>query len=222
METVINFAPLRERRVRTGDSVTLNVSGGPDISLACGRVHECLGDAADSFAVVLAARTRGAVIWIGRGRDVGSLAPMALTGFFDPARLILTECASRSEILWATEQALRAGGAGLVVSQMGLGPNLRESRRLQLAAEQGGALGLVLIGRRAQSSAAQTRWHCTAQMTLGDPVPGKGKGQGAAPWIWELTKNKSGPVGRWAAHWRQMKGESDAPGHVHLVAAIAA
>jgi hypothetical protein len=35
-------------------------------------------------------------------------------------------------------------------------------------------------------------------------------------WIWSLTKNKSGKLGRWQAGW---KGGGHATGHVHMVSA---
>ena len=40
---------------------------------------------------------------------------------------------------------MRMPGARCVVTELDEGPDLRESRRMQIAAEQGGSLGIILI-----------------------------------------------------------------------------
>jgi protein ImuA len=146
---------------------------------------------------------------------------MALCEFFDPARIVLTEGSNRKDVLWAAEQVLRSKGAGLTVIQLAIGPDLIESRRLQLAAEQGGGLGLVLIEGRAQSSAAQTRWHCQALPNVKTANPKAAND--SAKWMWELTKNKSGNIGRWVVNCPKIRGgPHGATRDVHMVAATAA
>jgi len=187
-----------------------------ELSLQRARVHEIIGAASDSFAVMIAAKLTGPIVWIGRARDVSSLAPTALKSFIDPTRIVLTEGTSRKEVLWAAEQVLRSKGATLTVIQLKLGPDLRESRRLQLAAEQGRGLGLILIEKRAQSSAAQTRWRCEPQII---PRKTANDTELTGQWLWEITKNKSGPVGRWSVKW---KGGTHAANNVHMVSTAAA
>lgn len=184
---------------------------GP-VSLAKGRVHEVMGDSADMFAILTASRLAGPIIWIGLARDIGSLAPTALQEYIDPARVILTEGVSRSEVLWAAEQALRSTCAQCVVVELSAGPNLRESRRLQIAAQEGGGVGLVLIHGRAHTSACETRWHCAASKT------------GEQAWIWALTKNRKGEPGQWLASWHKddHQGGAYEAGVIHLAAAAAA
>jgi len=176
----------------------------PGLSLARSRVHEVTGRAADGFILSVLGSAKGNVIWTGRQGRIASLCPLAMNRFFDPARLITCGCISRKEILWSTEQALRSRGAGFVVSEMRQGPNLRESRRLQLAAEAGRTVGLILIERGAQSSAAQTRWHC-------EPAEGE-------QWSWQLIKNKAGRRGTWQVKWKE---RGDEKGYVHMVSASA-
>lgn len=175
-------------------------------------MHEIMGEARDSFAVTMAAKITGPIVWIGRARDVSSITPSALKSFLDPTRIVLTEGANRKEVLWAAEQVLRSKGAALVIIQLTMGPDLRESRRLQLAAEQGRTMGLILIERRAQASASQTRWLCEPMAANDNPL--------SESWVWELTKNKAGPVGRWSVSWTG--GSNGQTGHVHMVAASAA
>jgi len=187
-----------------------------ELSLQRGRVHEILGTASDSFAVMMATKVTGPIVWIGCRRDVGTITPTALKSFIDPTRVVLTEGTSRKEVLWAAEQVLRSKGAALTIIQLSLGPDLKESRRLQLAAEQGRGLGLILIEKRAQSSAAQTRWTCEPTLSMNTPANDTAL---TGQWLWELTKNKSGPVGRYAVKWR---GGTDATHNVHMVSAPAA
>ena len=157
--------------------------------LARGRLHEATGQSSLALALCLGAVSSGPIFWSGLKRDLSALRASGISKFFDPSRLILCEAANRREILWCGEEALRCKGAGVVVLQMATGPDLFESRRLQIAAQIGGGLGLVLISKRAQSSAAQTRWHCTPHPHL----PGH--------WFWDLTKNKSGRLGHWSVCW---------------------
>ncbi len=182
------------------------------IRLAKGRVHEVTGNSADMFAILVAAKLAGPVIWIGLSRDIQSLAPTALQEFIDPARVILTEGISRGEVLWAAEQALRASCAQCVIIELSNGPNLKESRRLQIAAEAGGGVGLILIHGRAHMSACETRWQCSASK------------RGAYAWEWSLTKNRKGELGTWSVNWtkEQQSGGAYEAGVIHLAAATAA
>lgn len=188
-----------------------------NIVLPRARVHEALGFAKDSFAILAAAQTSGPIMWIGQSAAISTITPCALSGFIDPTRIILIEAANRLETLWSTEQALRCQGASVVISQLHTGPDLKESRRLQLAAEQGGGLGIILIERRAQSSAAQTRWQCEPNK-FGNLTTSNSLNAGG--WIWEQIKNKNGPVGTWAVAWQG--GVYGQKGHVHMASATAA
>ena len=133
---------------------------GPDLSLACGRVHEVMGAAAEMFAFAIASHANGAVIWIGRSEDIISLAPSGFQDYVDPSQVIVVSCVTRKEALWATEQALRSPGAACVVAELGDGTDLKTSRRLQIAAEEGGALGIILIAGRAPD------FGCTNSMAM--------------------------------------------------------
>lgn len=159
---------------------------------ARGRVHEAMGPSCVSLALCLGAACASTIFWTGQPRTSCALRAFGISRFFDPKRLIRLETASRRETLWAGEEALRCKGAGLVVLQMETGPDLFESHRLQIAAQAGGGIGLVLIGRRAQSSATQTRWHCTPHISHDDHSSG---------WLWDLTKNKSGHHELWSVRW---------------------
>ena len=152
-------------------------------ALQWGATHEVLGMGADRFALnaLMQAHSLQSAhpsVWVGRPRDVGTLRPEGLAPWIPPASLTLVEAKRRADILWAAEQVLRAPAQALCVVQLDQGPGLSESRRLQVAAEAGGSLGLVLIARRAHSSTCQTRWEC-------------------CPRRWALCKNKGGGLGVW-------------------------
>ncbi len=181
------------------------ISLGTGLALARGRVHEAVGDSADMFALAAASATKGPVLWIGPTRDVGSLAPSGLQAFVDPARLILVTAGDRGETLWAGETALRARAAPCAILEMRDGPDLTESRRLQIAAETSGGVGIILIHRRVQTSAAETRWSCNASAAGG--------------WTWICTKSKRGRPSVWQANWR---GGTHAPDLVALAASASA
>ena len=161
------------------------------IGLADSRVHEVEGHAALGQVLAAASVAHGLIFWIGGARDVLGLRARGLAPYLDVARLVTVQTADRREALWAGEEALRCSGAGLVVIQVGLGPDLFESRRLQVAAQAGGALGLVMVGRRAQASAAASRWHCESARQ--GSAPGN-----ATAWRWRMTKNRRGELREWS------------------------
>ena len=180
---------------------------GPEVYLVRGRVHEVQGDSAESFAMAAGSAMDGPVFWIGLREDVEALSPLGVDDYFDPARLVMTTGVSRLEVLWAGEQALRTEGIACVVIELRSGPDLRESRRLQIAAEESGALGLILIKGRAYTSAAHSRWQCDA---IKDD---------ASSWRWVCTKNRKGQSKAWRVNWR---GNGNGPGVIHMAAATAA
>jgi len=96
-----------------------------------------------------------------------------------------------TDILALAEEALRSGAVATVVAELTKPLDLTAGRRLQLAAEAGGALGILLIGDDMGSNAAETRWRCTP---LFDP-------DDSTLQHWELIKNKSGTLAAWKVRW---------------------
>ncbi len=100
------------------------------------------------------------------------------------SRALFIDAASGGDRLWAIDAALRC--PGLVVIADGSGLDAPGTRRVQLAAEAGGSLGLIARpGREIRSiSAAATRWRV-------DPAVSRGEGP---RWRVELVRCK-GPRG---------------------------
>lgn len=148
--------------------------------------------AAVLFVASIAARTRGDVLWIVRSRDL--FAPGLYQAGLEPTRVIYAEARDDGELLALLEEGLRHRGLGAVVGeakrvQMG------QARRLQLAAE-GGSTVALLLRRPARGgadlmdmpSAAVTRWRVGHAPSA--PVPWDGLGR--ACWRVECVRQRGG------------------------------
>ncbi|SDZ79110.1 hypothetical protein [Rubrimonas cliftonensis] len=188
------------------------MAGAP--ALALGRAHEVAGPGRRAFAAMVAGALSGPVLWVRGPWREERLNPEGLRPFFNPARLVTVEAPSAIEALWAAEEALRSGAAPLVALEPAAPPALTPVRRLQLAAEAGGALDadpgreardgagraplcLILLPEGGAAAAVETRWWI-------DPAPGWAAGQagaaeGPARWRLRLLRDKGGPPGAWRA-----------------------
>jgi protein ImuA len=130
-----------------------------------------------------------------------------------PADLVLVQAPRPADGLWAMEEALRCPAvAGALL--LGNGLDLTAARRLQLAAETGGGIGLLLRPDTAEPppSAAVTRWRVGA-------LPGTGSAPhdlGDPRWSLELLRSRGGRPGRWEAVWRAAAERLDVEGAERL------
>jgi hypothetical protein len=94
--------------------------------------------------------------------------PAARAWGMDGAQTVLLRPANTADELWALDQALRSPGIGAVWARCQALP-ARECRRLQLAAESGGTLGLLIRPARARGRPtwADVQW-------LVEPQPSRG------------------------------------------------
>jgi protein ImuA len=172
--------------------------------LAPGALHELGGGqaqdgAATHFAALLAGRAASAgrrpVLWIAGEGDL--YAPGLAACGLPPERLLLAHARRRADALWAMEEAARSGALAAVVGEVE-GADLTAGRRLQLAAEAGGTLTILLVRRSgaglATPSAATTRWRVAA--APGGLAPGA-PGVGEARWRLELLRCRGGRPGSW-------------------------
>lgn len=136
----------------------------PGIGLALARAHEACGPARRTFALWLAGRTRGPVLWIAPAWGADQPNPDGMVALADPARFLFIRPARAPDLLWCAEEALRAGAAALVVADLPAPPGLTPVRRLHLAAEAGAGRGLVSLGLLLSAGdggaqGVESRWH---------------------------------------------------------------
>ena len=168
--------------------------------LPLASLHEITGAAGSGFAARLAGRCMrapGALVWCASA-DVtarqGEIYGPGLEAFgIEARRLLLVRCADRRALLWAMEETLRCRAVACMVGEAGR-LDLDTSRRLLLAAEEGGGLGLLLGGecRDERPNAALTRWHVAPARIDGLPA-----------WKVDLWRIKGGAPGSWTIAWSQ-------------------
>lgn len=132
---------------------------GQEGGLEKGSVHEFLGEAALSFLLTVLgapsspqAASQSAIqqaplslLWcVADNRRDRLYGPGLAQAGLDPGRCLIAACRDADEMLWAMEEGLRSGAVDAVVAEPAKLVSLSASRRLQLAAEEGGAVGLIL------------------------------------------------------------------------------
>ena len=156
--------------------------------MALGALHEVAGGgngavdgaAAALFAAGISARTKGKVLWCIARTDL--FAPGLAQAGLAPDRVIYVEAGDDRAVLACMEEGLRHGGLGAVTAEVAR-LSMTASRRLQLAAEGTGSIGIALRRWRRQTetvdfgqpTAATTRWRVSALPSVPLPVPGVGR-----------------------------------------------
>ncbi len=173
--------------------------------LPCG-VHEIAGNRGEAagiaFAALLIGRRSGPVLWCRAWRTAattgepygGGLGGLGLSS----DRLILVEAAKPADLLWSMEEGARSPGLAAIVGE-GVKADLTASRRLQLAAESGRGLVLLLpdSGGAAASLSALTRWHVASSPSAIDAG-----GPGAPRWTLALRRCRGGGKPQsWIVEW---------------------
>jgi protein ImuA len=173
----------------------------PGGGLALGALHEVAGGgngaidgaAAALFVAGIAARVRGKTLWCLTRPDL--FAPAIAQAGLGPDRVTYVEAGDEKSVLACFEEGLRHGGLGSVVAEVSR-LSMTGSRRLQLAAESSGTVGLALRRWRRQAeasdfgqpTAASTRWRVSVLPSGPLPVPGVGRHR----WLVELIRARAG------------------------------
>lgn len=196
----------RPRALSLAPAIDRALSGG----LPLGAVHEVAGGgqgvagAALGFALALIARLGRAlqspapVLWCLQNLDL--YGPGLASFGFEPDRLIVVRARRRSEVLWAMEEGLRCRALAAVVGEVDEA-RVKECRRLQLAAEAGGATGFLLRAGLSggPTPAAVTSWRVA-------PAPGA-LGPALARWRVELLRCRAGTPSAWLVEWCDETGD---------------
>jgi protein ImuA len=142
----------------------------PQSGLDHGAIHEILSRPSDGvpryFTLLLAraAANNRIVVW---SDPQGEIYPPALSATgLSLDRMVLLRARNPRDELWATAECLRCKGVAVTIAAPKRLSRV-EARRLQLAAERGGGVGLLLrqVGASSAHYAAATRW-------LVEPAPG--------------------------------------------------
>jgi protein ImuA len=173
----------------------------PQGGLAMGALHEVAGGgngaldgaAAALFSAGIAARARGKVLWCVTRQDL--FAPAIAQAGLLPDRVIYVEAGDDKSVLACFEEGLRHVGLGAVIAEV-TRLSMTSSRRLQLAAESSGAIGIAIRRWRRQADASDfgqptasvTRWRVSVLPSRALPVPGVGR----ARWQLELIRSRTG------------------------------
>jgi protein ImuA len=173
----------------------------PGGGLALGALHEVAGGgngaldgaAAALFVAGIAARVKGKTLWCMTRPDL--FAPAIAQAGLGPDRVIYVEAGDEKSVLACFEEGLRHGGLGSVVAEVSR-LSMTGSRRLLLAAESSGTVGLALRRWRRQAeasdfgqpTAASTRWRVSVLPSSPLPVPGVGRHR----WLVELIRARAG------------------------------
>jgi protein ImuA len=158
----------------------------PEGGLALGALHEVAGgsngavDGAASafFTAGIAARTRGQVLWCVTRQDL--FAPAVAQAGLLPERVIYLEAGDEPSVLACFEEGLRHRGLGAVVAEVAR-LSMTASRRLQLAAEGSGAIGIAIRRWRRQNGGHRLRATDSGCHTLArehspiNPIAGAGR-----------------------------------------------
>lgn len=171
-----------------------------DMALPLARLHEACGPARHTLAMLVAAATRGPVLWIAPPWQGATPNPDGMVAFVGPERFVFVAPDRTLDMLWTLEEALRSGAAPLVVADLPEPPGLTPVRRLHLAAEAGAAaatapLGLILTPGKGGAPGIETRWHMAPAHRPGTPGWSltRARARTAPPATWHLD----GAPGRW-------------------------
>lgn len=172
----------------------------PGVVLARARAHEVTGASRIVFALAVAARLAGPVLWVQPRWTPERLMGDGVSAWIEPGRLVIARGRTLTDILWTAEEALRSGAVPLVVAELPALPTLTATRRLHLAAEagaeregEGPPLALLLTPEPGGAPGIETRWRLA-------PAPGWATGDAlGGPSRWHLARLRARMAPE--AHW---------------------
>jgi len=182
----------------------------PNAGFPVGCTHEFLvasqtdQAATNGFIAVLLSKLmkfQGVAMWISTSR---TLFPGALQSFgINPDKMIFIDLKQEKDVLYAVEEALKCKTLATVIGDIKQ-ISFKESRRLQLAAEQSRVTGFLIRQqpRILNTIACVSRWRITS--LPGDLMDGM-PGVGFPRWHVELLKVRNGKPGIWKVEFSSNK-----------------
>jgi len=187
------------------DALGGGLEGGILHEIAAAREAEAT--AASGFALLLAARTAGPVVWIAEDMALYESGAPYGPGLDDlglnPERFIMVAAPKSRDVLWAVEEALSCRGMGTVIGEIRQASlDLTATRRLSLAAGRRSAVALLVRSAPGRdASAAATRWIVKAVPSRAAKPRAMTLGPGPPRFALSLVRNRRGPPGSWVLEW---------------------
>lgn len=181
--------------LQTVTPVFPSVEFAPGVGVARGRAHEVTGPSRGIFALFVARRMSGQVLWLQLAWTRDRLMGDGVQPIMDPCRLVIGRGRDANDLLWCAEEALRSGLMPLVVAELPAPPTLTAVRRLHLAAEAGAEaqgtapLALLLTPEPGGTAGVETRWRLA-------PAPGWAV-DGRARWQLRRLRARMAPEAAW-------------------------
>jgi protein ImuA len=157
-------------------------------------------------AVLGRAALMGPVLWCRvQGRAGALLHAPGLEGFgLDCNNLIIVNCADMRQISWVMEEGLRSGAVTAVLGETHRLSSVA-ARRLQLAAEAGASLALLVSASGDEALPAATRWRIAAAASPHPAGPHLASlGPGPARWratLWRCRGDSGAGPRDWLLEW---------------------
>jgi len=189
-------------RTRTPVRPPLRVLDG--VMLETARLHEICGSSRHLLALLVAAATKGPVLWIAPDWSTEQPNPDGMAALVGPERFIFIRPKQAVDLLWTLEESLRSGAVALAIAELPDLPGLTPVRRLHLAAETGAGLGhgaplgVILTPGEGGAPGVESRWHLAARHGAG----------GERAWALSRRRARSQPPTSWTLRRKA--------GHFHL------
>ena len=135
----------------------------PQAFLAWNRVHECKGASKIIFALWLAQKVKGTILWINEAHNQQTLNPDGIYPYVNPARFLFANIRHKEDILWCTEEAMRYAACPLIIVNISsFNPGLTPIRRINLAGGKTKENVMVILltpDKYEGVQGVETRWH---------------------------------------------------------------
>jgi protein ImuA len=140
-----------------------NITILPQATLAWNRVHECKGPSKIIFALWLAQKVNGTILWISEVHSQQTLNPDGIYPYVNPAQFLFAKMRHKEDILWSIEEAMRSAACPLIVVDISsFNPGLTPIRRINLAGRkiQENVMAVLLTSDEYEGvQGVETRWH---------------------------------------------------------------
>ena len=130
-----------------------------------GKIHECCGPAKIRIAIMIAATTKGQIIWIRPSWDATTLNVDGVSNWFSPKRLLLINAKNKTELLYCVEEVLRSGVASVTIVDLPEIPNQITMHKFKIALKQGiesskdkSTIVLILTPKEGGTASVESRW----------------------------------------------------------------